>query len=465
MVLAAAWAMPASAQSTTALRAEIQAMQTRLNQLEAQQTQAAAEAAQARTAQQTIAQRLEQQRDLTGSFPRSIRLPGTETSVRLYGFVRLTASRDFEARNRGDVQSANSVPLTTGAASRQGGDFQFGGRRSRMGIETRSATAYGPARSVLEMDFAGAQSSGSTSSQNNWIPRLRHAYVEFAGFTMGQTTTLFGDTVGAEFLDSFTFTGLGGPRQAQIRYTAPMGGGTTFAIGLENPLSDFGHAGGTRVPDSDGSSPAVAINRMPDLTARVMNRGAWGHVALQGVLRRIDYTNEASTNANDRFKDEAWGYGVALNASVNVVGKSRVFGRVSYGEGAGRYFDILGPATTTNAGMAGVTARTASLDVVKTSAVTLGMQHFWTPTIRSSLVGGLARIDYPSYARDFAASTQNSQNRTITQVAANLVWSPISDLDVGLEYGYAQRSLVAPSTEGATRGRGQRLLAVATYRF
>lgn len=456
---------PAHGQSTTALRGEISELQRRIGMLEQQRERDTAAAQQVQAEQQEISQRLAQQGNLVGSFPRSIRIPGTETSVRLYGFVRLTGSYDFEGRNRSDVQSANTVPLTTGVLARQGGDFQFGARRSRIGFETRTNTSYGPARSVVEMDFAGAQSVSSTSSQANWIPRLRHAYVEFAGFTLGQTTTLFGDTVNGEFLDSFTFLGLGGPRQAQIRYTAPLNGGASFAVGLENPLSDYTYASGAVLPDSDGSAPALSVNRLPDLTARLMVAGNWGNIALQGLLRRIDYTNKGALNLLDRFSDEAWGYGLALGGSLNTVGKSRAFGRVSYGEGIGRYLDIIGSGATSDIGLPGITAGNTSLDLVKVSSATIGYQHFWTETIRSTVAGSLARLSYPSYARAFPTATQNLQNRTMGQAVANLVWSPVPDLDVGVEYNYAERSLLAPSAEGAQRGIGQRLLATATYRF
>jgi hypothetical protein len=82
-----------------------------------------------------------------------------------------------------------------------------------------------------------------------------------------------------------------------------------------------------------------------------------------------------------------------------------------------------------------------------------------------TFAGSLARISYPGYARDFAAATQNLQNRTLGQFVAKLMWSPIPDLDVGVEYSYAERGLLARSSEGARRGVGQRLLFTVTYRF
>jgi hypothetical protein len=82
-----------------------------------------------------------------------------------------------------------------------------------------------------------------------------------------------------------------------------------------------------------------------------------------------------------------------------------------------------------------------------------------------TFAGSLARISYPGYARDFAPATQNLQDRSLGQFVSNLMWSPIPDLDVGVEYNYAERGLLARSSEGAQRGVGQRLLSTVTCRF
>ncbi len=452
----------AHAQSTQTLRLEINNLQQRLQALEAQQAEAQraqqATAAQAAEAQRTAAQAS----DLRGSFPGSIRVPGTNTSVRLYGFVRLTGTYDFEGRNRSPVQNSSAVPLTRGPAARQGGDFAFGARYSRLGFETRTDSAWGPVRSVVEMDFGGAQSTASTTSQNSWVPRLRHAYVEAGPFLAGQTTTLFGDTVALDMIDFGTFVGLGGPRQAQIRYTAPIGDGATWAFSLENPYSDYTYSGGYTLPDSD-STPAVAINRFPDFVTSLKVPGSWGHVAAQGVLRRIDFTNDGATLPSQRFSDEAWGYGIAFNAVLNTFGKDRLVGRVAYGDGVGRYIDNMGAGASSDVGLAGVTSPV--LETNKVTSAMLGYQHFWAENLRSTVAGGFARITYPSFARQFSTSTQNIQNRDLTQGIANIIWTPLQNLDLGLEYNVGTRQLLEASTEGATRGFGQRITALVKYSF
>ena len=60
-----------------------------------------------------------------GSFPGSFRVPGTDTSVRLYGFAKLNMSGDFGPRNRSDTTTGSSIPLSHGAnGARSDGDFQ-----------------------------------------------------------------------------------------------------------------------------------------------------------------------------------------------------------------------------------------------------------------------------------------------------------------------------------------------------
>lgn len=457
---------PASAQSSTqSLRLEIQNLQDRLNQLEAQQAEntRAQQAAAAQAAEANRAAQAAKQASMTpGSFPGSFRVPGTNTSVRLYGFVRATGTYDLNGRNRAPFQNSNAVPLTTGPAERQGGDTQFSARYSRLGFETHTDSDWGLIRSVVEMDFGGVQSTGSLTTQNSWIPRLRQAFVEAGPLLAGQTTTLFGDTLAWDMIDFGTMVGLGGPRQAQIRYTATLSPGVTWAFALENPYSDYTYTGGAVLPDSD-TTPALAINRLPDFTTSARIKGTWGDVALQGVLRRIDFTNDGATVASQRFSDETLGYGVALNGVLNVFQKDRLMARAAYGDGVGRYIDNFGSGAVSNVGLAGVLH--PELDTVKASSIMVGYQHFWSDTVRSSVGAGFAHFNYPSYARSFSPATQNIQNTNLVQGLANIIWTPVTALDLGLEYNYGTRDLLSASTEGATHGLGQRITALVRYTF
>lgn len=456
---ALAFAAPAHAQSAQDLRQQMQSMQQRLDALEAAEAEAK-RAQQATAAQAAAASQQAQAADLKGSFPGSIRIPGTDTSVRLYGAARFSGSYDFDGRNRSITQSSNSVPLTRGAADRQGGGTNFDARYSRLGFETRTDSDWGPVRTLVEFDFAGSQSTASTTTQGGWVPRLRHAYVEAGPLLAGQTTTLFAGTFPDEVVDANTPLGQSALRQAQIRYSLDLGNGFSAALGLEDPYSDYSYTGGTVYPDSD-TSPAVAVNKLPDLTSRLTYGGSWGHVDLTGLLRQIEYTNKGATVASQRFSDTVTGYGLGLDGVVNTFGQDNMFGRVVYGEGIGRYLDGIGGAGISNVGLSSVAQANYALDTVKVFSGIVGYKHVWAPGIRSTVQGSLARLSYPSYADTFSTSL----NRTMGEVMANTVWSPIRNLDLGVEYHYGERGLLEADSNGAKRGVGSRLETVVKYSF
>ena len=141
-----------------------------------------------------------------GSFHGSFRIPGTNTSVRLYGFARLQASGDPGPWNRSDVVTDQSIPLERGAdGARTGGDVQFSARRSRVGIEMRTPLDedFGNIRTQVEIDFAEQTSDLTTQATNNsYTSRLRQAFAEFGQFQdggrgkvlVGQSASLFAET-------------------------------------------------------------------------------------------------------------------------------------------------------------------------------------------------------------------------------------------------------------------------------
>src|SRR6185312_16186830 len=95
-----------------------------------------------------------------------------------------------------------------------------------------------------------------------------------------------------------------------------------------------------------------------------------------------------------------------------------------------------------NAGLPGVTPSTTSLDAVTSYGGMVGLQYFFTPTLRTNMALGGARLIMPSYTRGFggcvgAASLTGScsaANKSEWAGSINLVWSPFKAVDIGLEY-------------------------------
>ena len=228
-----------------------------------------------------------------GSFPRSFLIPGTDTSIRVGGFVDETLDYWFQNGPTNGVQTTtvgdngqalaqsldvhNQVipaPYSTVALgtkgpkgfvvpvqtnhSRGNGIFSQTAKESRLNVETRTPTAYGEARTFFEFDFAGTNNfsggaaSGTTSVADNLVPRLRYAYGTLGGFLAGQANSNFSDPdANPETLDFGGDVGQAGVvRIPQVRYTYAGPWGSAWSVSLETPQTDIITPAGKITTDS-----------------------------------------------------------------------------------------------------------------------------------------------------------------------------------------------------------------------
>ncbi|MBP0493571.1 porin [Pararoseomonas indoligenes] len=434
------------------------------------------------------AQRADSSDQWRGSFPGSFRVPGTDTSVRLYGFAKLNMSGDLGPRNRSDTINGQSIPLSHGAnGARQPGDFQASGRRSRLGIETRTpfGAEFGEVRTQVEIDFAGQTNDLTTQGTSNaYTPRLRQAFAEFGQFQdggwgtvlVGQSFSLFADTplVPLQWLNDWTPLAMDAVRQAQLRYSRRLGDGITVKVALENSYSDITATGGTSYPDANGGA-GFGINQVPDLTAQAIWEGRWGFAALRGMLRQIRISNEGATSPAQRYSDSALGFGIGATGAVNLIDKRLILaGSAHYGQGLGRYLDSssAGFGAVTSFGLPAVASGGQQVDTVDVAAAMVGLQYHWTETLRTNASLHWVRLSYPDYVRNFAGcagagsgTVCDAVNRSIWAAAVNLIWSPVKPIDLGIEYIHAERSLENRDVNGARGGRSDRIQASAIVRF
>lgn len=420
-------------------------------------------------------------------FPGSFPIPGTDTRIRLYGFAKLNMSGDFGPRNRSDAITPQSIPLSRGALdARSEGDFQASARRSRLGIETRTHfdDAFGEIRTQVELDFAGQNTDLTTqATSNSYTPRLRQAFAEFGQFQaggwgtvlVGQSNSLFNDgqLIPLQWLNDWTTPATSGVRQAQLRYTARLEGGVTLGVALENSYSDITSATGTNYPDSNGGA-GFGVSHVPDLTARAIHDGAWGSIALRGVLREVRIDNGGAVPAQ-RYNDTTLGWGLGATGSLNLFDKRLILaGTLNYGQGLGRYLDSTsaGYSAVVDFGLAGVPAGGTKLDTVDVLAGMIGAQFFYTPSLRSNLSLHGARMSYPDYVRAFAGcpgvaagSVCGGINRELWAGVANLIWSPVKPVDLGIEYVHVERTLENRDANGVRGGKADRIQASAIVRF
>src|SRR5215472_2218580 len=118
-----------------------------------------------------------------GSFPGSFLVPGTQTSFKVGGYVKLDYTYDFGAQQIstfGTGTASNLAPfgpfdskvihvfgetlsLQADNAHHIHGNSQFSAGESRFNLETRTPTAYGELKTFIEGDFSNPSGLQNTS--------------------------------------------------------------------------------------------------------------------------------------------------------------------------------------------------------------------------------------------------------------------------------------------------------------
>jgi hypothetical protein len=435
----------------------------------------------------------------SGSFPNSFLIPGTNTSLRVGGFVKFDAWYDFSVHgdtgnnggttgmNIGGIPLDNNVPGLVGqAANLQQHSFHgrasFSAAESRFNFESRTPTAWGEVKTFLEADFEQpsgvVNTAGVHGNSDSISPRLRQAYGTLGPWLFGQTFPLFSDGIASpETLDFAGDSALAGPlRIPEIRYTFDAGNGITFAGALDDESivfingvnagtsTSFGPCNGASVATcvtTNAAQPNVAGYKWPAGVLNATLSQAWGHVSLRGVLRDLYYhgpsINIAGANANiQRF---GWGAGFSGDFHLPTGLKDAILWQANGGKGIGRFINNEGTSVGDF-----VVDPGGSIHVIEQWNATLGLIHYWTDQLRSNVDGEISYYVIPHGGGIFAAEDVNSAfgqlNRRIIGAHANLIWSPIPAVDIGAEYIYLQRIV-----ENGQRGIGHRAQFSTKFRF
>lgn len=222
----------------------------------------------------------------------------------------------------------------------------------------------------LEFDLYGG--GGNEVVSNSANPRLRHAFIKYQGFLVGQTWTTFMNT--SALMDSLDFAGptVGSAfiRQPQVRYSI---NGFDFAI--ENPETNGdGDIGATSSGVGLSGTNADDQERFPDLIAKYTLTEQWGQVSTAALIRKVD-------QGDDGIDETATALSVA--GKINL-GQDDFRFQVSVGE-TGRY---VGPGFTTDIVDAG-----SGDEIEKTTAFAIGYRHLWREGLRSTVYYGNAESD------------------------------------------------------------------------
>jgi hypothetical protein len=433
-----------------------------------------------------------------GAFPGSFLVPGTQTSFKIGGYVKLDYTYDFGAQQTngsgtgvpaliqpfGPLDSGVlhigglTIPVLADPGHHIHGDSQFTAAESRFNIETRTPTSFGELKTFLEGDFSNPNGLSNSAAFKEFTNsngfRLRQAYGTFGPFLAGQTFDLFRDVESeGETLDFGGDSTTGRTRVPQARYTFDFGNGLTWAVDAQNPQ--------TNVVNADATTPASCVagggaffgctnngslttfgtrqgDKIPDFVTAIRYSAPWGHLRASGVLRDI-YWHQGIDGTNDNLS--TFGWAASFTGTWNVpIGKDGLGWEVGYGEGGGAFLAV-DEAGAPDAVWTGGASRT--LQTIKSGLVAATYTHFWNDTLRSNVTGSYFRQqnrsgDFgPTFAEQF--NFLNEQKSAYT-VHVNLIWSPVPQTNFGVEFIRVQGRL----QDGQT-SEGTRLQASAQFKF
>lgn len=357
------------------------------------------------------------------------------TNVNFGGYVKLDA---MVSSADGDIAAVGRdfyVPSVTPIGGESTTRFDMHARQSRFFFSTATELEDGSKiNGMLELDFMTSVNGNDERTVNGYSPVLRHAFIKYKNWTVGQTWSNFMDL--ASLPDTLDF--VGNPdaaifiRQAQVRYTHG-----NFAFAVENPES-------TVTPFGGGTRITTDANATPDFTASYNLKTDWGVVKVAGLLRQVAIDG---TYNGVRYDDEVTSYGLSVSTKIDLANKDDIRITVNTGKGLGRYVGL----NTINGAVLDANGNLEAIDV---TAFSVAYRHLWNDQWRSTFLYSTLMADNDT------ALTGVGATKTTHSYSANLLYQATKKLMVGVEYKFANREV-----ESGLDGDMNRVQFSAKYDF
>jgi hypothetical protein len=305
-------------------------------------------------------------------------------------------------------------------------------------FDTRTATEFGTLRTSLELDtdlgdertFGAGGSARRTPGRGRRERRselqLDTARVELAGFTAGLTDSFFGidNPVGYFGTHIADF----GEEQILLGYTADLSKDLSASLAVES---------GEEADEDEGLFDYVFFGRRRgagDLTderlqtpvgvANIRLDQSWGAAQVSGAVGRTETRLFSEERPFENRKDVmGWAAAAGLSFNLPQWGEDDAFVlKTAYSRALSFY--------TIGAGGNIVWTDFDALRTVDVFTLFSGLVHDWTPTLQSNVGVGFARVNF-----NLPNGRDRADGLTVT---GNLVWSPVENLDLGLELIYAR---------------------------
>jgi|LakMenE18May11ns_1017448.scaffolds.fasta_scaffold9948050_2 hypothetical protein len=216
---------------------------------------------------------------------------------KISGFIQPAFYFDYNNLTDNDLFVTSGIP-TTKLTNVKFNRFHFSANQSRLGFSFKFPKAGKNTTAVLEGDFL------SSARGVNTFFRMRHAYITYGDFLIGQTWTNFGD-VGASpnTLDLEGPNSMPGSRVAQVRWRKQISPSWNLLFALEEPKADY---------TSLDSAKAVKAG-LPELVFKPKLSFKGGTWINSFIYKPIVYTNK---EFSIKKRLPGWGFTSSLSLRI-----------------------------------------------------------------------------------------------------------------------------------------------------
>ncbi len=323
-----------------------------------------------------------------------------------------------------DFYLPQQIPVGGGRSS---SDFTADAKQTRLGTTFGTTIGIHTVKGLVEFDFQTSQGvQGSQRTTNGYNLALRRGYVQFDNLLVGQewsnfqnvstlpeSTDFVGPTEGTVFV-----------RQAQLRYTQPLSKQFSVAISAENAAT-------ATVTPASATMVEGDADKIPDFTARLNYSSKFAELSLAGVVRQLSYDNGLAGTSQLSATATGWGVSFAGKVPLPFGVNSDLRFMVTKGSGIGRYVGLNFAPDAVQISTPG-----AALNTADVFAGFAALKFGWTQQLRSTVMVSYQKDDYSSVV-------PLSANAKSISYAGNLFYSPVKNLDFGIEYRHGQRTLVS----------------------
>ena len=415
-------------------------------------------------------------------------IPGTDTCIKLGGYLRVQV--EYNAGAGGTAAGSGSTEAAQARFARDVTNDINHRTRAALSWDVRQETEYGTLRTYIRF---GVQVTTPVDSQAG-VGFWNRAFMQFAGFTVGRSQSLF---------DLFTYDGaysyhtvtVGGDTSATgitlWAYTAQLGNGFSGTLSLEDPK---GH---NRAATVDASAAAFGVNaavtgdtafadqtatlngfRVPDVIANLRVDQDWGFAGISGALHDASgaYYGAANNVANGHPADKL-GWAVAVGGKLNLPGGDMVGANACYAEGSAGFCAGIGAGmqiynASTSVGVGWLTDAVfdtgTEVELTRVWSAIAAYEHVWNPKWRTSWFGGYVNVSYTDAAKNMINAHMPGEGGTVVcavpvtgtilppitlpaggggnscnpdfsfyEIGSRTQWNPAPQLDIGLEVLYS----------------------------